>query len=477
MKSSIWSNKFTKSTFLISLPLPIVVIILALLFGVVLGMHDLVLSLAVIGAIVMAIMIFLQKDELAATVVIAVSIVVDLYLGLYFVSLVIALVLLLIFFLTRSPRYPWVTPPALWLWVLFLVLAIFPATQGITLFDRAQYYLRVFFSAFIIFWLGMVIARDIACVQRLFRALTVFGTLVAICTIIQVITGMLPFSTARYAAALLSVTNYELLGSGVNRAGAYLINPDPNGCFLAMMLLIALGLLIASPSFQEKGLYVVETLLISLALLFTYSIESMLGALAGIVILIAFIGCMRFRVSLLLLILGTVTVFIVCFPAQIALLLQHANTPSEQSLRFGAWQTAMRVIQAFPFTGIGLGNDVYRERADPYRVIAQYRILDHPHNSYLELAALGGIPVLVIFITLLSNSLWLALHNWAHADVRGRSLLGTGMAVVTVLSFVSLSDAGWTFTPVAVLGWLILGVITSPFVPPGSFGFYKRGER
>jgi O-antigen ligase len=193
-----------------------------------------------------------------------------------------------------------------------------------------------------------------------------------------------------------------------------------------------------------------------------------LGALAGIIVLIALAGNRRIRLFLLLLIFGGALVVIVCIPAQVGLFLQHASNPGELQLRNGAWQTGIRVIQAFPLTGLGLGSYVYQVQAEPYRVLAQYKVLDHPHNSYLEFAALAGLPVLIVFLTLLLFALGLALRNWVQADKRSRTLLGTGVAVVIMLSVVSLSDAGWTFFPLATLGWLVLGVISSPLLSKGS---------
>ncbi|HEV2660797.1 MAG TPA: hypothetical protein VGU68_09360, partial [Ktedonobacteraceae bacterium] len=98
----------------------------------------------IIGVLLMALIIVFRQHELATTMVIASSIIADLYLGLYFVSLLIACLLLVVFFLSRSPGAPWVKPSLFWLWISFVVLAIFPATHGIDFFDSMQYYLRVF---------------------------------------------------------------------------------------------------------------------------------------------------------------------------------------------------------------------------------------------------------------------------------------------------------------------------------------------
>lgn len=422
----------------------------------------------IIGVLVMALIIIFRQHELAATLVIASSIVADLYLGLYFVSLLIACLLLVTFFLARSPGAPWIKPPVFWLWISFVVLAIFPATHGIDFFDSMQYYLRVFLGAFIMFWLGTLFARNLASIRGLMRMLYIFGVLVALLTILQAVTGRLLFSTSRYEARLQSVASYQLGTTGISRPGAFLINPDPNACFLAIMLILGLGLLVENPSVMKKVLFFAGSLIIALALLLTFSTEGMLSAIGGSLVLLVLVGRMRYRIFFLLLLVGAVAIILIAAPTQIALLLQHAQAPSELQLRIGAWQTGIHVIQAFPFTGLGLGDYVYQFGAEPYRVPTQHRILDHPHDAYLQLAALGGIPLLIVFLILLAILVFLALHNWRLADSQSRPLLGAGIAVVTVLCIYSLSDAGWTVASLATSGWMMLGLIASPLLRTGE---------
>jgi O-antigen ligase len=122
------------------------------------------------------------------------------------------------------------------------------------------------------------------------------------------------------------------------------------------------------------------------------------------------------------------------------------------------------VIWAFPLTGIGVSRTAYLQIAEPFRVQAQSLALNNPHNSYLELAAMGGIPVILVFLSLLVYALWKALGNWIQVDRRARPLLGAGIAAIITLSLNSLSFGAWTFPPLAVPGWLILGVISSPLL-------------
>jgi hypothetical protein len=72
--------------------------------------------------------------------------------------------------------------------------------------------------------------------------------------------------------------------------------------------------------------------------------------------------------------------------------------------------------------------------------------------------------VLITFVALVLFALWLALRNRALADASTRSLLGGGIAAVMALSVNSLSINGWTLPPLAAIGWLILGLLSSPLL-------------
>ncbi len=418
----------------------------------------------------------LRHDELAATLIIAVHLYVDWYLGLAFSAQLLTLGLLFLLFLRRSSLRPWVKPRALWLWILFLVLAIIPATYNSNLRDSIYYYFNVIFNPLLLFWLGLAVAQDAASVRRLLKILAFFAALLAIHTIIEARTGILLFKTTRYDASIQDLLHFELGNTGIFRAEAFLLNPDSNGGFFAMMLLLPLGLFIDSSSLREKALYLVEILLMVLALLFTFSTGAWIAASVGMLFFIVFAGRMRYRIQISLFLLFAALVIFVGFPSQLHNLLQHASAPDEWSLRVGVWQTGLRVIQAYPLTGIGLGRYNYIQFAQPYRVPAQFVPVYHPHNSYLEEAALGGIPLDLLFIALLTLAFWLAVRNWLRADAATRSLLAGGLASVITLSFYSLSNAGWTLTPLTAIGWLLMGVLASPLLAINNRSKLSRGS-
>ena len=444
----------------------IIAITVELLVGGMLGRLSPYALGAVIGSMMMILITILRKDVLSAGFVVLIHIYVDWYLGLLLAAQLITLLLLVVFFLARSPEHPWVEPRALWLWFLFLFLGIYPAIQGATrLYDTGFYYPNIVAGALLTFWLGTVIAKDVLSVRRFFQILAILAALLAIHTIIQALTGKVVFGSPRFDAYIASRGDYTLVtGLDIHRVGSFFEDPNWNGTFFATVLFLPLGLFMESSSVWGKVLHLAEVLLILPALLFTYSGGAWVGVLGGLIVFFILLGRARDRVLLSSLVGLGVLLGAVFFPLQINLQLQHGTNPAELSLRMGAWQTGLNVIQAFPLTGVGFGFDVYLQRAEPYRVAAQYLQLSHPHNSYIEIGAKAGLPVLAVFIGLVAFALWQALRNRALLNIETRLLLSAGIAAVVALSVNSFSINAWTLPPLAAAGWIILGVISSPLL-------------
>lgn len=471
MKSSVWSRgiKSIWDHLSLSLFFPIIALAAATT-GFIIGNWRGVLTpsaiAAIIGIMLMAILIVLRQDALVVTLVVVVHIYIDWYLGTLFDAQIITLLLLIIFFVARSAQHPWEKPRALWLWLLFLLLGIYPAIQGAPrLYNLAFYYPNIIAGALLTFWLGTVIARDVASIRRFFQMLAVLAALLAIHTIIQEVTGKIVFGSSRFDTQLAATAHYVLFsGYNAHRIGSFFVDPNWNGTFFATMLFLPLGLFMESSSVRGKVLYLAEILLILPALLFTYSGGAWAGTLAGFTAFLILVGRTRYRALLSLLVGVAALIGVIFFPLQLNLQLQHASQPQELSIRLGAWQTGINVIHAFPLTGIGLGFDTYLERAEPYRVAAQHLRLDHPHNSYIELGAKAGLPVLAVFLALLSFALWQALRNRVLLDTQSCLLLSGGIAAIVALSVNSFSINAWTLPPLAAVGWIILGAISSPLL-------------
>ncbi|HYU76380.1 MAG TPA: O-antigen ligase family protein [Ktedonobacteraceae bacterium] len=449
-----------------SLIVSILALLASLSIGVVVGKFSPIYGAAAAGAIVIVIIVLLRLDELTATLIFAIHIWVDTYRGLHVIAMLLALALLFFYYFGRSTNHPWTKPRSIWLWFLFLILTIYPTIHGASfnVNDAYGFYLHLVLGAFFMFWLGNLVAKDIPSVRRLFQLLSVLATLIAIHTILEAITGKFLFASARIEAELVQYSNFQIVEVDVSRAGSFFVGPDGDAAFLATCFFFPLGLFVESKRFWAKVIYLLAMLLILLALIFTYSTGGWIGTLAAIVIFVFLTG--RIRNSLLTLIeivILTAMLFAV-FPSQIAAQLYHASSGNTLLLHLGSWQTAIRVIEAFPLFGVGMGR-AYLVSADPYRVPAQFVPLAEPDNSYLQWGAIAGIPVMLIFLSLIACVFWFAWRNWRAVDTRYRPLLGGGIAALIALSVISLSVNGWTSpNDLVYLDWLIAGIISSPLI-------------
>ena len=325
------------------------------------------------------------------------------------------------------------------------------------------------------FWLGKVVAYDSTNLRRLFQVLSILGVLLALHTIIETTTGVFLFASARDQAYVASLSNYQLgVNLAVTRSESFFIDPNWNGTFLAIALFIPLGLFVESPSYFGKVVYFAEILIMAPALLFTYSASAWIAVFGGMLAFIVLIGKSRYRFQISFFLGAAALILFVGFPEQINFLQQHATNPSELELRNAVWQTALKVIEAHPLTGVGLGHQAYLTAAEPLRVPAQTVPLDHPHNSYLEWGAMAGIPVLLVFLALLASAWGEGLRHWKRVDDRTRTLLGAGIAATIALSICSWSNQGWTLPPLAGVGWLILGAISPPLLAESQEGQSPR---
>jgi O-antigen ligase len=460
----IWENVKVRFSF----PWPLLGMVIALLLVATISrVGPTIVTISIAAVVILVVTALLEQYEFLAILTIGVAIYVDWYLIFRVFALITALLLLVVLYLIRSSRHPWAAPRALWLWFVFLTITIYPTIEGaLTIHDLSIYYPGVICGAFVMSWVGAVVAHDSVSVRRFFHLLSILGALVALHAIIQAVTGVFLFSLIRgegFLTGLPITANIIGLGS-VLRFPGFFLDPNWNGAFFTTMLFIPLGIFVTTNSLFGKVFYLVEAFLLLVALLLTLSAGSMIAAGGGLLLFIILAKGLRYRVQIIVGTFIAITVLLVGFSSQVNLLLQHGSDPSELMLRNGGWETALRVVQAYPLTGIGLGHLAYLERAEPFRLLAQSMPQDQPHNSYLEIAAMAGLPVLFVFLALLLFALWRTLKIWWQADADTGTLLGAGTAAIIALSINSWSINAWTLPPLAMIGWMVLGVISSPLL-------------
>ncbi|HEY9881839.1 MAG TPA: O-antigen ligase family protein [Leptolyngbyaceae cyanobacterium] len=133
---------------------------------------------------------------------------------------------------------------------------------------------------------------------------------------------------------------------------------------------------------------------------------------------------------------------------------------STSTLRVEVWRLALKLIEQNPWLGTGLGG--FRLHYVPYS-IPEYDLVEHAHNLWLMLAAEIGIPLMLLFTTIVGlacyrgvRSLMSSALNKADRSILIGYLLGFMGCTLFALFDVTFYDAR-----VNVLGWLTLAAIQS----------------
>lgn len=450
----------------------VVTVVAALVIGLAVGLVSPSIGVLVGGACMLGIILVLRQDQFTAAVVVAISLLQDWYrlipLPVTFpvVSIAIALALIALIFFDQSAEHPWVHVPLLWAWLLLLVLAAPHILQGISRNESVKYFAQVYANGLVMWILGMQVVRNTRHLRVLLALLSSFGTFIAVHSIIISLTGMFLFETPTQLAYLSSVSNFHLSGTTESRAGSFIGSPDWNGTLMAIMIFLPLALFVTSRSRWAKAIFGVQLALIVLALFFTYSTGAWLATGVGIIVFAILTGfgarSKRQLLFLLAAVIATPLVPALAFPRQFQVLIGHFTASGQLSLRIGAWTTAARIIMAYPLTGIGLGWSTYLDRAAPFRVKEQIIPLAHPHDAYLEVGAMAGIPVLIVLLVVFVLAFRLAFRAYRAASGADRVLLGGAFASLIALTFNSISVNAWTLQPLAAFGWLLAGALASP---------------
>jgi len=217
-------------------------------------------------------------------------------------------------------------------------------------------------------------------------------------------------------------------------------------------------------------MYSIEVGLMVIALLLTFSTAAMLAFAAGIIAFAVMVGSKRYLAVIAGIAVAGGLVVVLLFPAAMQAYITHATHTGEFSLRLGVWITALHVIAANPLFGVGLGPNAYLTRAESYRVALQTTAEAHPHNAFLEFAAMGGIPVGLTFLVLLFLITRRLLNTYHQAPGAFRPVVAAAVAACVVATSInSLASNGWTVFPMVAVVWLVIGALTSPALR-ASFG-------
>ncbi|PID57236.1 hypothetical protein CSB45_08400 [candidate division KSB3 bacterium] len=127
--------------------------------------------------------------------------------------------------------------------------------------------------------------------------------------------------------------------------------------------------------------------------------------------------------------------------------------------RLYTWQSSFQIFRDHLFTGIGHGN--YSETCVPYRMRYgdfEFTSDAHAHNMLLQIAVIGGIPLLGAFLWLwvtLFRSSYQRYRHTAADDWNGRALTLGGFGALMAFSIHGMFEHTFGDSEVLLLLWLL----------------------
>jgi len=245
--------------------------------------------------------------------------------------------------------------------------------------------------------------------------------------------------------------------SGETWMRAFGVFADPHifSFFVSLCFFTGLGLLLRERNNFLKIMYLAGSLLMVLAIGFSFSRGAYLGAVAGTLFFLALL-LKRKNVLGKAVIAGAVVLAAVLIIYQQVIfqrLVSAFNFKEGSNIeRLQNWRQAADMIQDYPLFGVGLGN--YSARVDP---TAGERSSIYAHNLFLDIAAETGILNGIVFLTLLAVGIW--------QGVAAGDFLGLGTASGFVYFFVhGIFDTPIWSPQVMIMLLVIIAIGASPNV-------------
>lgn len=253
----------------------------------------------------------------------------------------------------------------------------------------------------------------------------------------------------------------ELIAEGVTRVYGTLLNPNLLGGYLISVFPFLFSALIFYPYF--KSFISLTIIITALSIIWTYSRGAYLGFLASLGIL--FGGTFlyfwqkdkKLRRKLLviysiIILLGIGFIFSSDYLRARILSMFTLWGHTSNATRIMIWKSSFKIFKDFFLTGIGLGNDVFRQvyafyMESKYTALASY-------NLFLELAIEGSIFSLIVFLIMLYTlfkTFWNSFPNW---DLTKKIIGISSLSSITAPLFHGLVDTIWYRPYPQIIFWL-----------------------
>ena len=136
--------------------------------------------------------------------------------------------------------------------------------------------------------------------------------------------------------------------------------------------------------------------------------------------------------------------------------------------RIAMWKATLDIIEKNPVLGLGLGERKFISALEAETdFINKYgRVLDNPHNSYLQIAVMAGSIALIVFLNI-NRIVFVKGIKGIKNQNKKRSSYYSGILAGTIAGLsgflVSLVFDMPMFTHAAVMYWIVIGMCSEIF--------------
>jgi len=246
------------------------------------------------------------------------------------------------------------------------------------------------------------------------------------------------------------------------------------GGYVMVVLLVSGCLFFWGVKGRRRIAFGLASLVLSLALIWSYARSAWLGLLGGILAS----GLLHGRKTLALGLAGAVVVagLLFLFQPAVRLQVQQATDllqdPMARSHRVQMWSASLKMIRDHPLLGVGLGR--VKESMVAYGCDLGY---SHPHNDLLNVMANAGLLGLAAFLWIWVAFLRTAIRCRSGQPVQGLSpALGTaGFGLMIAFLVAGLFQCYYTDAEDGMILWYLLGLVTAVCRMEGKLGGLRLG--
>lgn len=231
-------------------------------------------------------------------------------------------------------------------------------------------------------------------------------------------------------------------------------NKNLSGALFASLIPLFIGSLVTGKSIIERIVYAIAVIISFAVVISSLSRGSNVSLIIGLSILAMTLGKSRFKVLITSAVLMLVVIGIMNSLGFLDAISQRFETVVDFD-RLGLFKSSLLMLTDYPLMGIGMSEASFQEAI--YLYSRNDVNLVHPHNSYLQMAVFGGIPLLLTFLGLIFVILRKNVGAYDISLKQQQMRVGISVSIV-VFMINMLTDYTYFNSVTCYLFWILLTI-------------------